>query len=182
MIWRYARYTVLVAYLLVLTACGSSQAPSRAEPTAGEQQTPTAGSSEQGSQPGTSGGGPASHGGPIVDQVSFIDRLRALGLNVEIVGDVQQPFLKTSGTTVRVSGGPIGEPVELQLYSYESAAQAEADAAQIGPDGSPATMMIDWLAPPHFFRAERLIVLYVGDNEQMLDLLTQVLGPQFAGR
>lgn len=39
-----------------------------------------------------------------------------------------------------------------------------------------------WAAPPHFFRKERAFVLFLGDDPAMLDLLTQLLGPQFAGR
>ena len=58
---------------------------------------------------------------------------------------------------------------------------AEADAAQIGPDGNPRTTMVTWIAPPHFFRADRLIVLYIGDDPTVVDLLTALLGPPFAG-
>jgi hypothetical protein len=60
-------------------------------------------------------------------------------------------------------------------------AMTVADAAQIGPDGHPPTMMISWLATPHFYQAERLIVLYVGDDPMVVDLLTALLGPPFAG-
>ena len=39
-----------------------------------------------------------------------------------------------------------------------------------------------WMSDPHFYRYDRVIVLYVGTSPAMLDLLTRVLGPQFAGR
>ena len=42
--------------------------------------------------------------------------------------------------------------------------------------------MVTWVAPPHFYRQGRVIVLYVGSNPNILSLLTAVLGPQFAGR
>ena len=59
---------------------------------------------------------------------------------------------------------------------------AEQDASQIEPDGSLKTMMITWIAPPHFFRKDRLIVIYLGADPAVLMILTDALGPQFAGR
>ena len=44
------------------------------------------------------------------------------------------------------------------------------------------TTMISWIAPPHFYQVGRLIVFYIGSDQPTLDLLTAVLGPQFAGR
>jgi len=34
---------------------------------------------------------------------------------------------------------------------------------------------------PHFFRKERVLVLYTGEDKAVLNLLTHLLGPQFAG-
>ncbi|GAC1561581.1 MAG: hypothetical protein NVS4B8_06290 [Herpetosiphon sp.] len=130
-----------------------------------------------------------SHGGPVTDHVSFVDHLRATGVTVEIAGSVQQPFLRPVGTTLRLSGGPITQPSDIQSYNYDDQEHgtggvkaAAADAQQIGPDGNPRLMMISWLASPHFFRKERLIVIFVGDNPAVLKVLTDALGPQFAGR
>jgi hypothetical protein len=41
--------------------------------------------------------------------------------------------------------------------------------------------MITWIATPHFFSSGRLLVLYVGDNNEILSMLEQLLGPQFTG-
>ena len=57
-----------------------------------------------------------------------------------------------------------------------------ADVSQITPDGNLSTVMIEWIAPPHFFQGERLLVLYLGDDQAAIDLLTDMLGSQFAGR
>ena len=43
-------------------------------------------------------------------------------------------------------------------------------------------MRISWIAPPHFFRKERVIVLYLGTDAKVLAVLTELLGAQFAGR
>jgi hypothetical protein len=59
----------------------------------------------------------------------------------------------------------------------------EADAAQVAPDGgSIGTSMVTWVATPHFYKTGRILVLYVGDDQAILDLLEGALGPQFAGR
>ncbi len=130
-----------------------------------------------------------SHGGSISDHVSFIDHLRGRGLTVGIIGDVQRPFLRATGTRVRLDGGPLTQPVELQSYSYDDTASgtngaraAEADAEQIGPNGTPKTTVVTWSGAPHWFRKERVIVLYVGSDQVVLTLLTELLGPQFAGQ
>ncbi|MDQ3541620.1 MAG: hypothetical protein M3440_13135 [Chloroflexota bacterium] len=123
-----------------------------------------------------------SHGGPVVDHVSFVDALRACGLSVEIGGAIEQPFLSAeTGTLLRLRGGGLTQAADVQSFEYGDADRAAADASQIGPDGHPPTMMITWLAPPHFFRAEHLIVLYVGDDQAAIDLLTALLGSPFVG-
>jgi hypothetical protein len=124
----------------------------------------------------------------VHNHVSLVDNLRAKGLTVEPVADVQQPFLRAQGTVLRVSGGALTQPAEIQSYDYNDtdlgmngSEAAAADASQIGPDGNPATSMITWVEPPHFFRKERAFVLYLGSDQAMLDILTELMGPQFSG-
>lgn len=130
----------------------------------------------------TGGGAAVSHGGPVKDHVSLIDALRGKGWTVEPVGAVEQPFLQGMGTTLRISGGELQQPAELQSFEYDDLAVAASDAEQIDPDGNPRTTMITWIAPPHFFRKEQVIVIYLGTDAAVLDALTELLGPQFAGR
>jgi hypothetical protein len=130
------------------------------------------------------GTGPTqSHGGPVQDQVSLIDTLRSKNLTVDISGTVSQPFLNPqSGTTVRLSGGALTTPADLQLFEYGSASAASADAKRISSDGSgTATTKISWVAPPHFFLKGRVMVVYVGNDPAVVSLLSGVLRPQFAG-
>jgi hypothetical protein len=167
------RASVLLVTAL-LTGCGAwrtgtpSSTPSQAETTATSSKT--------------------SHGGPVRDHVSFVDNLRSRGVTVEIGRAVQQPFLRPHGTALRLSGGELTQEAVVQSYNYDdtdlggNAAQAMTeDAARIRPDGSVETAVVEWIAPPHFFRTERLLVLYVGSDATVLKLLTELLGPQFAG-
>ncbi len=177
-----------LALLMCLTvaACGQPEsgtttAHSSVSPTASAAGAPARASTsiaETGSAESTT---TASHGAAVMDQVSLVDQLRSMGYTVDDVGDVEQPFFQTSGTTMRVSGGALQEPVDLQVFNYDDAGATEADAQQIGPDGNPLTMMITWVAPPHFFRKDKVIVLYLGSDQEAITLLTQALGSQFAG-
>ena len=39
----------------------------------------------------------------------------------------------------------------------------------------------EWMATPHFYQMNRMIVLYVGDDTDVIEPLQDVLGSQFAG-
>jgi hypothetical protein len=121
--------------------------------------------------------------------VSFVDHLRAAGLIVAPVREARQPFLRVKGTTLGISGGAVKQPAEIQSFDYDAhelgldaAETAAADAGQVGPDGNPKGGRIFWAAAPHFFRKERVIVIYAGDDSALLKVLQELLGPQFAGR
>ena len=115
------------------------------------------------------------------DHVSLVDNLRSRGLTVMPLESVAQPFLRGDGTVLGIGGAGIA-PTRLQSFQYESAQAAAADAATFGPDGSPTGVHVDWLAPPHLYLKGRVLVIYVGADEAVTGLLTDVLGPQFSGR
>lgn len=70
----------------------------------------------------------------------------------------------------------------VQVMEYPTEADAQAEAAKISPDGfHVGNWLVDWVDAPHFYRVNRLIVLYVGRDEATLGLLQRVLGRQFAG-
>ena len=118
-----------------------------------------------------------SHGAPVTDYVSLVDNLRASGAEVEPVGEITQPFFTVTGQTIRIKGA------DIQVFEFPNEAEAAVDASVISPDGgSTGTTMITWVASPHFYRAGKIIVLYVGDDSSITALLTSLLGSQFAGR
>ena len=131
----------------------------------------------------------ASHGGSVKDHVSFVDALRGKNYLVAIVGPVDQPFLRGKGTVLRVSGANLKQAAELQSFNYDDTdlkadgpKAADEDTSQIERDGNPKMMHINWTAPPHLFRSERVIAIYLGSDANMLAVLTELLGRQFAGQ
>lgn len=113
----------------------------------------------------------------IDDLNSLMEALRSAGATIEASEDVEQPFFTAIGKILKVNGA------DVQVFVYDTAGAMEADAAQVAEDGSSiGTSMVTWMGPPHFYKLERMIVLYVGDDTTVQTLLEGVLGPQFAGQ
>jgi hypothetical protein len=113
----------------------------------------------------------------VKDQASLVSALKAAGATAEVGEPIAQDFFSVEGNIVKVNGA------DLQVFEYENAQAMEKDASNVAPDGgSIGTSMVDWIDTPHFYKAGRIITLYVGSDKAILELLNKVLGPQFAGR
>lgn len=107
----------------------------------------------------------------------LVNALRNAGLAVRDAGAVQQPFFSVPAHVYQI------ESRDVQIYEFGSPAEAEKAAALVAPDGgSIGTNSMAWMAPPHFFRKDRLVVNYIGTSAKVLTELERLLGPQFAGR
>jgi hypothetical protein len=113
----------------------------------------------------------------VEDQASFLVALQTAGATSNIGDSVVQDFFTPQGQIISVNGA------DVQIFEYESAEAMESEAAQVAPDGgSIGTSMVTWMDAPHFYKTGRIIILYVGSNTAILDLLENVIGPQFAGQ
>jgi hypothetical protein len=115
------------------------------------------------------------------DYASLIDNLRKAGAVVEPRGEVAPDFLSAKRRVISVNNS------NVQVWDYDDAAAADAEAALISPDGysvhtATKITLVEWIAPPHFYKAGKLIVLYVGESEAVTVVLERILGPQFAGQ
>ena len=121
----------------------------------------------------------AAGSGPINDIPSLADHLRAAGAQVEVTGTISHPFIAVPGQILTVNNQAI------EAFKYANAKALAADTANIDPDGCIGTlgggMLNPWTAPPHFFKSDNVMVIYLGSDSKMLQLLTKVLGKQFAG-
>jgi hypothetical protein len=112
----------------------------------------------------------------VEDQASLISALQGAGATVEVGDPITQPFFTPEGATLKVNGA------DVQVYEYESAEAMGNEASQVAADGgSIGTSMVNWMDTPHFYKAGRIIALYVGSDAKILGLLDKVIGPQFAG-
>lgn len=118
-----------------------------------------------------------SRSGIVMDYVSFVDALRAEGIDVTPGEKIDESFFSVPAQTLKLEKG------QIQVFTYKNTSAADKDAAIISPDGGTiGTHMITWVEPPHFYRTGKIIVLYPGNDKQTLLLLESLLGPQFAGR
>ncbi len=113
----------------------------------------------------------------VLDKIRLIDSLMNAGSSVEPGGEIEQPFFTVPGQFVSVNG------IDIQVFEYNSEEELKEDADKVEPDGgSVDTTMISWIAPAHFFKNGRVLVLYMGEDQSLIDLLTDTLGEQFAGQ
>jgi hypothetical protein len=113
----------------------------------------------------------------VQDEASLVKVLQEAGATVETGDSITQEFFTPEGQTLKVNG------TDLQVFEYESAEAMEKEASQVAPDGgSIGTSMVTWIDTPHFYKAGRIIVLYLGNDQAILDLLKKALRPQFAGQ
>jgi hypothetical protein len=113
----------------------------------------------------------------VQDLNGLMTALQAAGLTVESGAAVTQPFFTVPGQTLKINGQ------DTQVFAYDTAQAMEAEASQIAPDASTiGTNMPSWMSDPHFYKLGNMLVLYVGQDQKVIDILSNLLGAQFAGR
>ena len=122
--------------------------------------------------------------GPVEDYVSLVDKLRAAGATVDPAGTVSADYFAPEGLVLTANAG--------RVETFEFATTEEANVVAKGvsatgssivttmADGTESATMILWVAPPHFYKAGKLIVIYVGGDSDVIDALQEAMGPQFA--
>jgi hypothetical protein len=122
---------------------------------------------------------------PVTNYSTLLCYLRDSGASIAEEGEIQEPFFDVAGRRVTVDESTI------EVYEYASAEAMESEASCVSSDGFSIrkekegdiweVCCVDWIAPPHFYKAGRIIVIYVGDNNSIINLLKNALGKQFAG-
>jgi hypothetical protein len=76
----------------------------------------------------------------------------------------------------------VGGGRRIHVLEYSSQAALESDAAKVSPDGHKIGLTsLDWISTPHFYKNARVIVIYLGCDVQIMRILEEAVGPQFAG-
>ena len=107
----------------------------------------------------------------------LVEKLRAQGVSVRSTKErVRQPFFSVPARIMKVNNEAI------QVFAYSNRATTENQAKSVSPDGMTiGNSKPSWMSTPHFFKSQKLIVIYVGDNQTILRILQAELGKQFAG-
>ena len=105
---------------------------------------------------------------------TFVRDLRAQQVQVAVTGAVPRsdtPYFSVAATLVKVG------TEQIFVFQYATSEEAAADAAGVSPSGQPSpTTSIMWVGKPHFYRKDRLIVLYVGCGTEIPRALEATLG------
>ena len=160
---KYLLFSIFLMLSAVLAACGSQATPTLAPEIQGPVDTVVASTAVQTA---------------VVDDLNnLMAALQAADVPVELGEAIDQPFFTVPGQTLKVNGQ------DVQVFVYDTAEAMETEAAQISADASTiGTNMPTWVDTPHFYKMGRLLVLYVGQDQTVLEQLNNVFGPQFAGR
>lgn len=114
---------------------------------------------------------------PPKEYARLIRKLRAQGALVKTTNErVRQPFFLVSGRIIKVN------KENIQVFEYSNPATTESQAKLVSPDGRTiGNSKPSWMSTPHFFKSQKLIVIYIGDDKTILRILQGALGEQFAG-
>jgi len=113
---------------------------------------------------------------PVNDYDSFIDALEEKDITAQVVEVLDDSSFSVPTIVVSVNGE------HVQVYEFASATDAQKAALTVSEDGTEiGTSIIRWIDTPHFYTQDKIIVLYVGHTQEMLNLLDSLLDKQFAG-
>ncbi|MCA1735756.1 MAG: hypothetical protein LC739_06510 [Actinobacteria bacterium] len=113
---------------------------------------------------------------PTAEPDRLIGELRSAGAEVDQAESFTTEPLGGQGLLLCV------EREEVRVYLFGSGADAEQAAARIDPD-DPSNLgnaIVEWVGQPRFWQRGPMLVLYLGEDPMVEDLLTQMIGPPFA--
>lgn len=118
--------------------------------------------------------------GSITSYETLLAVLQSMFDNVSMEDGLRQQFLSIPGKLITV------ESQRLQVFEYADSASAEAEAKRFSSDGAwidhnGTPTLVNWISTPHLYRSGKLLVFYVGDDADTLELLANTLGDEFAG-
>ena len=116
---------------------------------------------------------------PEVDYDSLLNRLRNDGAEVTEIGEILQTCFLANPKVALVNDG------SLEIYEYADTLFAESAFGKITPGTFEAQLNTAKTTTAtelylHFYKGDRLLVRYMGNDPLVLAALESALGPQFA--
>lgn len=96
------------------------------------------------------------------------------------IQDAEDDFLQTTRKRMII------QDIEIDMYLFNSDKDMEKEAAYIDDSGcgynnGSIILKVSWISTPHFYKKGSLIVQYVGEDQNMISSLEEILDQQFAG-
>jgi hypothetical protein len=122
-----------------------------------------------------------------VDYYSLISLLTNHGFVVEEIGTDTNSWLGVEVITIGI------DDEQLAVYRFNSNGEMQSAANNISPSGFSVDTAdphdedvriithVSWVAYPFWFKSDRIIVRYVGENREVIEFLGELFGDTFAG-
>ncbi len=112
-----------------------------------------------------------------LDANTFFYKLKNYEPNIRAENTSKAIFFEVEARNIR-----IGED-KIQIFEYPSVGEMENEASTISEEGYKVkNVFINWIKPPHFYKKDKLLVLYLGENRSIMDNLEKIAGEQFIGK
>ena len=110
---------------------------------------------------------------------NIINIFRATGNAVKVTGHTERSFFKdATGYTMLVNGA-----IPLEVYEFGSLEELDKAVTTVSADGgSVEGKRVEWGGTPHFYKTEKVIIIYTGEDSDNQRELATVFGSQFAGK
>lgn len=116
--------------------------------------------------------------GMATDYSSLVNALQSRGVLVEHIDEIAS---ESSTFSVPIHVISVGG-ADVQIYEFASESDAKTASLTVSEDGTQIGLsIIRWMDEPHFYTQGKLIVQYIGQNPEIMNLLESFLGNQFAG-
>lgn len=117
----------------------------------------------------------------LTEYEEFLSNLEEKGFTV-IVEDVGEDILQGQRKWLSINDGE-----HISVYLYKTREEMEKDASYMHGSGTSyrngiKNVEISWASDPHFYKKGNIIVLYVGENQEIINVLEEIIGLQFAGK
>lgn len=111
----------------------------------------------------------------------LITNLENMGYTIE-TEDVEESIILGERKWLTVDGSE-----NISVYLYESNDEMEKDASYLSDDGfsydnGKESAEVEWISYPHFFKSQNMIILYVGEDLEIINVLEEIRRPQFSGQ
>ena len=115
---------------------------------------------------------------PEPDYQKVLKRLQDWDLKLAEIGEVRMPCYSVNPRVLFVGGGT------LEAYEYQDQSSAAVAIGRIMPGyyaaQVAATGLEEETSSPHFYKGDRLLVIYKGTEARVVEALNGALGPEFA--
>ncbi|RPJ40244.1 MAG: hypothetical protein EHM21_14990 [Chloroflexi bacterium] len=101
----------------------------------------------------------------------LVESLKGAGAQVNLGETQEDSFFSVPGRQIQVNGQ------NVTVFEFADEAAQKAAAATISGGGFIiGTTAVDWIDTPHFWAKDRLIALYVGKDQALIDLISKQMG------